>query len=90
LLGCMAERLKDQLLNEEKLVAQIKRYQSLIKEAVYLDDKKEYSNEEFDQNCSTTGGDKNDPGAYIPGLTEFVKMRKTAVQQQLTTYKVLN
>ncbi len=82
--------LSDICLNEEKLVAQIKRYQSLLKEAVYLDDKKEYSNEEFDQNCSTTGGDKNDPGAYIPGLTEFVKMRKTAVQQQLTTYKVLN
>ncbi len=82
--------LVNSCLNEEKINAAIKKYQSLINEAVLADNKKEYSNEEFEQNLDKTIGDKNDPGAFIPGLREFVHDRKIAIAKQLEKETLLN
>ncbi len=67
---------------EEHIDTEVKRLYTLIKEAVYEDNRKEFSNEDFEKNCSTTLGDKNDPGAFIPGLKEFVHDRKMSVLKQ--------
>lgn len=69
---------------EEHINGEVKRLYALIKDAVHEDSMKEFSNEEFEKNCSTTLGDKNDPGAFIPGLKEFVHDRRMSVLKQTT------
>lgn len=50
-------------------------YKNLIKEAVLSDNMKMYSNEEFEANYQSNIGDVKDPGAFIPGLLDFMKAR---------------
>lgn len=56
----------------------------LIKESVYADSLKMYTNREFDVNIEQAIGDIKDPGAFIPGLKPFIKKRREHIEAQLT------
>ena len=84
------EKLLESCLNEQFISAKIDQYKNLIGEAVKEDANSEYSYEDFESNLTKTLGDKNDPGAFTPGLLEFVKERKEAVLKQLEQEKVPN
>ncbi len=55
----------------------------LIREDVYADTLKMYSNEYFERNLTETIGDIADPGAYVPGLKTFFVDRRKSVLLQL-------
>ena len=76
----------ENVLDENALAAAIKKQHDLIQEAVKEDKLMEYSYEEFEKNSSTTLGDKLDPGAYYPGLLEFVHDRHESVAKQLSAF----
>ncbi len=65
----------------------IESYYDLIKDDVYNDVYKLSSSKDFELNLEETIGDKNDPGAFTPGLNEFINNRKEAVKTQLEHYK---
>ena len=65
----------------------IEAYYDLIKDDVYNDVFKLSSSKDFELNLEETIGDKNDPGAFTPGLNEFINNRKEAVKIQLEHYK---
>jgi spore coat protein H len=71
---------------EESMLA----YQKLIRNAVLEDKQKEYSKEEFEKSLDFTLGDKKDPGAFIPGLKEFLRQRINAASSQLSIRNELN
>lgn len=55
--------------------ASVKKYHNLLTQAVELDTMKMYSNAQFHKNISTAIGDIKDPGAFSPGLTDFMANR---------------
>ncbi len=83
-------KLVETHLSDATMKRGVKLQYDLIKEAVLEDTFKEYSNEEFEKNCNFTLGDKKDPGAYIPGLLEFVADRRSSILKQLNENKSIN
>ncbi len=70
--------LKDEvlpLLEPAAFTKRVDELKTLIASAVYADDLKLYSNEQFDKCIETHHGDIKDPGAFSPGLKEFAKSR---------------
>ncbi len=63
------------LLQESSFNARVDEIKTLIAPAVYADSLKMYSNELFDQCIEQANGDKNDPGAFSPGIKQFTKER---------------
>ncbi len=61
-------------------------YAKLIREAMYDDPHKFYTNDEFDRNINQHLGDVTDPGAYIPGLIPFMRDRSRSVQFQMRDF----
>ncbi len=70
----------------EKMEARVRKLSDLIREAVYEDTLKMYTNEEFEINIESAIGDTLDPGAFIPGLNEFTRDRCKSVREQLQRY----
>jgi spore coat protein H len=62
-------------------------YYSLIRDAVHADELKMTSNDDFEDNIEKTIGDKDDPGAFVPGLIEFIEKRSASVERQLNKNK---
>lgn len=67
----------------EKLIT---KYSDQIRDAVYTDSLKQYSNANFEKNLYEHIGDINEPGAFIPGLVPFMKDRYLSVKAQLNDY----
>jgi len=74
--------------DESIMKKEITKHQELIKDAVKDDNLKMFTYEEFETNVDKTIGDPNDPGAFIPGLNEFVRVRKENVLKQLKQQQI--
>jgi hypothetical protein len=68
---------------EKHFNKEVDRLARQIRRSVYEDNKKMYTNQEFEKNLHTEIGDINDPGSYIPGLKSLVKARIQAVKKEL-------
>lgn len=79
------QELAEQHFTPEKMNAKIDKLANLIREDVYSDTLKMYSNEEFDKNIDRDLGDVLDPGAFIPGLKPFIEKRRAGVLKQLAS-----
>lgn len=77
------KRLLEGKFSEEKIAERIDKLAISIRSQVYFDEKKMYSNSEFEQNLHSTLGQKSDPGAFIPGLKDFVHHRIDAIRKQI-------
>ena len=82
--------LTENYFTKDKFTQLVDSYYSLIKDDVFRDTKKEYSNDDFEKNISTTIGDKGDPGAFTPGLKEFMECRRASVLGQLQKHQQIN
>lgn len=58
----------------------VRHYHRLLSEAVELDTMKMYSTEKFNTNITRAIGDVKDPGAFSPGLIEFITNRKAYLE----------
>jgi len=58
-------------------------YYDLIRFAVKADNNKLTSNSDFELNIEESIGDVNDPGAFVPGLFDFMEKRATQIKKQL-------
>ena len=81
------KELVEKHFTPELMNAKIDKLADLIREDVYSDTMKMYSNEEFDRNIDRDLGDVLDPGAFVPGLKPFVKKRRESVMKQLSAEK---
>ena len=70
------------MIRPATLFPKIEKWVDLIRPYVYADRHKMYSNEEFETNLISTIGDPLDPGAFIPGLKEFIEKRYNFLDQQ--------
>lgn len=77
------QELAEKHFTPELMSAKIDKLASLIRQDVYQDTMKMYTNEEFDHNLDRDLGDVLDPGAFVPGLKPFVKNRRDNVLGQL-------
>lgn len=59
----------------------------IIKQDVYNDPNKMYTDIDFDLNIQSTIGDPLDPGAFSPGLIDFLDVRTKNVKKQLELQK---
>ena len=74
------------LHKEEEFEEMIHSYADQIRDAVYQDTLKVYSNDEFEKSLTENIGDINDAGAFTPGLIPFMKERFSSVKMQLKNY----
>lgn len=86
----IVQQVMERVLDENAIAEIMNKQQALIREAVKEDKNMEFTFEEFEKNSSSTLGDKMDPGAYYPGILEFVRDRKTSVLKELNTSKTVN
>lgn len=77
------QELAEKHFTPEALNPKIDKLAGLIRESVYADTMKMYSNEDFEANLEKDLGDVKDPGAFIPGLKSFIGKRRESVLQQL-------
>lgn len=77
------DSLVDNSFTVEKMNSRITKYHKMIKAEVLADKQKMYSNEDFEKNIQHAIGDTLDPGAFVPGLKDFVEKRRQNVLLQL-------
>ena len=77
------QELAEKHFTPENLFPEIDKIAALIRESVYADTLKMYSNEDFENNITKDIGDVRDPGAFTPGLKPFIERRRESVLKQL-------
>lgn len=70
-------------VNSKWLENRITSLHEMIKQDVYNDPNKMYSDIDFDLNVKSTIGDPLDPGAFSPGLLDLLEARTVSVKKQL-------
>lgn len=79
----IVKQLLSTVITKAYLLPKIDKYYHLIKEEVIADQQKMYSLEDFKRNINYAIGDSTDPGAFSPGLKQFVIKRTESAQRQL-------